>query len=356
MSRTLSRRRPFFIAFGLFATGIAMIGCDAPQPVVTYTVPTEVPEQLRVGNDRMLAMMVPKDDLVWYFKVMGPEKAIAVIESDFIEFVKTIEIAEGKPNLKQLPDGWRLGGERPMRFATIDVDTPGKQLDISVSNLPRREDWDQQVEMDVNRWRGQLGLGESNAKWADGKAIEIAAGDGSSVLVDIVGKQSSGAPAMSPPFARGSAAPFVNKTPTKKRESRLKFEKPSGWRDGEMRSMRMAAFNVGPEESVAEVTVIAAGGDLRGNVARWLGQIRPAGVPDEVVDRALEEAETVEVDGRQAQRFLLQGDEGENSSAIDATIVPLEEGFSLFVKMTGPSTTVTSQSDQMASFLKSLQP
>ena len=117
----------------------------------------------------------------------------------------------------------------------------------------------------------------------------------------------------------------------------------------------MAAFSIGPEDSPAELTVIAAGGDLRGNVARWLGQVRQGQVPDEVVDKALAEARTVDVDGRTGQRFLLTGEDAMKGTAIDATIVPIDGGTSLFVKMTGPAKTVTQQSEAIASFLDSLE-
>ncbi len=55
----------------------------------------------------------------------------------------------------------------------------------------------------------------------------------------------------------------------------------------------MAAFSVGPEDSAAELTVIPAGGDLRGNVARWIGQVRGDQAPDEMVDKALADAQAV---------------------------------------------------------------
>lgn len=86
-----------------------------------------------------------------------------------------------------------------------------------------------------------------------------------------------------------------------------------------------------------------------------MGQIRPSGVPDEDVDKALAAVQEIEVDGRPAKRFLLLGDDPEAGTAIDATIVPLEDGMSLFVKMTGPVETVRGESDAIASFLESLK-
>lgn len=134
----------------------------------------------------------------------------------------------------------------------------------------------------------------------------------------------------------------------------LTYDTPEGWRPGKMSAMRWLAFNVGPEDRAAELTVIPAGGDVRGNVRRWLGQIRPDGVDDELLDKVIDEAQEVTVDGRRGQRFLLPGS-GDKPSAIDATIVPLEEGRSLFIKMTGDAQTVAEHSDELGQFLESFQ-
>lgn len=127
-------------------------GCDQPDPIITYRVPKTMPAQLRGQDERMLAAMVPSGDQVWFFKVTGPESAVTSIEKSFRQFVENIQFTDGSPELGELPDGWRKGGDKPMRFASIDVETPGKQLDISVSQLSRLEDYDAMVAMNVNRW------------------------------------------------------------------------------------------------------------------------------------------------------------------------------------------------------------
>jgi hypothetical protein len=348
-----------------------------------------------------------------------------------------------------------MGGKRAMRFASIDINTPTEQLDLSISQLSRMEDWDKLVAMNVNRWRGQVGLENSDQKWAsgellvrnsregkvgggdpnDGESNDGESNDGDSsdaekqddfpaIWVDVTGRPESGqspmgsmagapfagkkppfanfasseagsdqspasaadphaglpreaqeaiasgkmkapGPAARPPSEKSSKTSPSGQTDSSDAESKLKYDRPEGWRDGRMSMMRMAAFNVGPEDAAAEVTVITAGGDLRGNVARWMGQIREGAVPDEEVDSALENAEKLEVGGREAQRFILRpavasdtesaDDAGPaKASAIDATIVPLEGGFSVFIKMTGPAAVIDGQSEQMKAFLKSL--
>ena len=251
---TRSQRTALLTALLIAAS---IVGCNSKDPIVTYTIDTEMPAELQPGKDRMLAAMVPKGDQVWFFKVTGPEAAISDIETTFRQFVREVEFADEVPVLEDLPAGWRRGGEKAFRFASIDVETPSKQLDISISQLTRQEDWDEQVSMNVNRWRGQLGLDPSDEKWAEGEEFEIAAADSTGIWVDLLGEPGDGG-SMSAPFVNrggGMTPPPTSQQPATATlpDSRLKFDRPEGWRDGRMSSMRWAAFNIGPEESPAEM-------------------------------------------------------------------------------------------------------
>jgi hypothetical protein len=362
-----SSRRNLGLAWLIVFWMMMNVGCNQQAAIEPYVIPTKMPEELVPSRQRMLAAMFPKGEKVWFFKVLGPEEAVGQVDEDFRRFVETIPFTEEGPDLSELPEGWRRGADKAMRFASIDINTPNKQLDVSVSNLPLQGDWDEQVKMNVNRWRGQLSLAASQERWAEGKPLEVTAADGQGVWVDLLGDPQQASSSMSPPFAGmgagslpgasppGSAEPADSQAKASNDDPRLSFERPEGWRDGRKSSMRMAAFEVGPEDAAAELTVIPAGGDLRGNVARWLGQVRGESVPDEVVDEALAEAEQLEVDGRPAQRFLLFAEDATSGDAIDATIIPLSDGFSLFVKMSGPAETVAEQAEAIASFLKSLK-
>jgi hypothetical protein len=353
------RLTALFAVFLVAAAASFMAGCRKPKPVLTYEIPTEVPEQLRPATRRMLAAMIPVEDNVWFFKVAGPEQAIERIGSEFRNFVQSVAFVAGQPELEKLPDGWKRGPEKPMRFATINIDTPEKQLDLSISSLPRIGSWDQQVVMNVNRWRGQLGLPVSTRARAGGEVIEVQATNDPSIWVDLTGKPPADASAMTaqrPASTRPSATPGggPREVSIPQERPRLKYDRPPGWREGKMKSrIRLAAFEVGPPDARAEVTVIPAGGDVRGNVARWIGQLHSDPVPDETIDDALADAEKIRVDRRDAQRFILRGDP--DGDAIDATIVPLEDDFSLFIKMIGPTETVQEQYDAMTSFLTSLE-
>jgi hypothetical protein len=359
------------IMMPLLLTGFA--GCQPAAEITTYEIPTQPPPEFAAEKTRMLAAMVPQGSQVWFFKVTGPLTAIESVASTFEQFVQKIEFKDGEPKLDDLPEKWKLAStKRSMRFASIDIETPQKQLDLSVSSLSRQEDYDAMVAMNVNRWRGQLGLDPSDEKWAAAAKLEVASADGPSVKVDITGEESD-ASSMTPPFAgtgpggmglppatRPMAAPVAEaeSAPSAKKsnnDERLQYKTPEGWRAGEAGSMRLASFDAGPEESKAVLTVIPAGGDVRGNVQRWIGQVRGEEPPAEVVDAALEAATELVVSEKKSQRFFLTGKSDKEGDAIDATIVPLGDGFSLFIKMTGPVETVRSQSESIAEFLQSLK-
>ncbi|KAA1260602.1 hypothetical protein LF1_31420 [Rubripirellula obstinata] len=401
MAKTISRlNSTSFYACAVWFAGCTFVllttGCEETRPVVTYTIPLEEPDEFKSEKSRMLAAMVPLTDQVWFFKVTGPESAVELVRDDLRQFVEQVSFEGDEPKLDELPEGWRKGGKQTQfRFASINVDTPEKQLDISVSKLGRQPDWDSMVAMNVNRWRGQLGLDNSDDKWADGEPIDVAAVDDKAVWVDIVGDGSpaggsmmggsmsgfpsppnrttpnrttpnqttpapsapaspSALPPMPPPIG-SVAAGDADDIPPMEPDPRLKFDRPEGWRDGRMNSMRMAAFNVGPDDRLAEITVIPAGGDLRGNVARWLGQALGSVAPEEVVDAAMEAALDVNVDGRDGKRFILSGNGEDDGTAIDATIVPMDGGMSLFIKMTGPKETLNEQTQKIDEFLKSIK-
>ena len=341
---------------------VTLTGCSDPEPIISYSVPTKMPAEFEARKQRMLATMTAHAGKTWFFKVTGPEESIDVIDDDFRQFVQDTTFKEnGEPDLSQLPAGWKRSEGKRMRFASLQVETENKQLDISVSSLHLPEDWDAWVTMNVNRWRDQLSLPDSNEKWAGAKEFDVASADGPSVFMDITGDPDD-SKSMVPPFAGGMppmGMPDMGQQPPAMQppaEKRVDYTVPDGWRDDGARGMRLASLSAGPKDAAAVVTVIPAGGDIRSNVDRWLGQAREEDkVATELVDKAMEAVEELSVSGNDGQRFLLTGDDPAKGKAIDATIVPMANGGSMFIKMTGPAKTVADQHDAMTKFLQSLK-
>jgi hypothetical protein len=350
---------PLIATIGLFAVALCA-GCTERPVVRQYTVSGKVPAEL-LTIDRMLGAIVPRTTEAWFFKVVGPTPAIAAAESQIREFLSKLKFTDQGPDLANLPTGWNSGGKKAMRFATLLIDTPDTQLDLSISMLPISGEWDEQVVSNVNRWRGQMKLPPSTEKWAGAVPIEIAAAEAKQAIwVDLTGQMGAN-PSMSP-IAAIPPAPDSNPNPPDLKPapadaSPIKFATPEGWRPGKMSMMRLAAFNIGPEDDPAELTIIQAGGDLRGNVARWLGQVRGDSPPDSVVGEAMAASESIQVSGRPGQRYYLDGGEANATpaQAIDATIVPMETGMSVFIKATGSPKTIKAEKERIGEFIRSLQ-
>lgn len=366
-----------FVALAVMLCAISSLaGCEKPEPIREYRVSKMFPAALK-ASDRMLGAMIPDGDQVWFYKISGPSDAIDFAQRDIRSVISAATFADGQPQIGDLPDGWvRESEKRPMRFATILVNTPSKQLELAISSLPKSGDWDEQVAMNVNRWRGQMKLEESNDRWAGATELTLdQPTDPPAVWVDLSGEMGPG-PSMAP-FAGGgsiggpvaspsgaasgataSTGPSAATTPATapSPENGIKYVVPEGWRAGKMSAMRMAAFDIGPEDQSAELTIIMAGGDLRGNVDRWLGQVRGDTPPSEVVDAAMDAAVALKVSGRDAQRYYLSDGKGDETDGqmIDATIVPMENGISMFIKATGPAKTLVDQREAIGKFLESL--
>ncbi|WP_230773050.1 hypothetical protein [Roseiconus lacunae] len=360
----------WLLAFGLVGW---IGGCGSEPEITTYTIPKNMPEELVPGKQRLLAVMVPRGSEAWFFKIQGPEEAVDGVAQPFKDFVQSIEFGEsGQPILDSLPESWQLGGEKPMRFATVYINTAKKQLELTVSTLPINGDYPEYAAQNVNRWRNQVGLKPSDETWAGAEPLEMEVADKQALLADFVGEPTSGGGSMMPPMMGGSmmgggamtgdalAGGSAGKggessgQATETQSPKYDFETPEGWQEQEARGMRELSFVVGPEDATAEVTLITAGGDLRSNVARWMGQVIKGTPEDEAVDQMLTDAERFDVSGFEAQRFIIEGDAGLGQFSIDATIIPTEGNFSKFVKMTGPPKTVSEQRDAMKSFLQSL--
>ena len=120
-------------------------------------------------KQRMLAAMMLHGRKFWFFKIKGPDSSVNVVTKKFAMFIQTVDFKDAKPTWK-LPKEWKqlpdvhprnLGGIFP-RQATILVDPDNKELELAVTSLLNRatdeEETKQFILLNVNRWRGQMGL------------------------------------------------------------------------------------------------------------------------------------------------------------------------------------------------------
>ena len=155
----------------------------------------------------------------------------------------------------------------------------------------------------------------------------------------------AGPPKMSP--AETTSAPKVQ------------YDLPAGWVDVGASGMRLATLRTGPggpeaTAEVGEITVIPASGTLQGNATRWQEQLTPSADPDRVA-RAIEDGETVPVNGVEATILLLLDDAAEDQQAILAAVIPIDPSTSLFVKFKGTADLARKIREPFTSFVRSIR-
>ena len=143
---------------------------------------------------------------------------------------------------------------------------------------------------------------------------------------------------------------------------RLRYEVPEGWSDLGADGMRLATLAIGDPAAGRQVTVIPASGTLRGNVERWQGQLEPAAdapARAAAVEAAIEGAETVAVDGRDATVVWLPdaaaAADDDSGRAILGAVIPLDESRSLFVKYLGDAAVARRERERFVAFVRSLR-
>jgi hypothetical protein len=147
---------------------------------------------------------------------------------------------------------------------------------------------------------------------------------------------------------------------------RVRYEVPAGWTDGGGSGMRLATLLIGDPADKREVTIIPASGTLESNVERWHGQL--VAEADEPARRkaaaaAIESAETVDVDGREATIVILRGraddtgsdDTPQGGEAILGAMIPVDGSSALFVKFKGDAAVAIRERANFIRFVSSIR-
>jgi hypothetical protein len=148
---TLPRALPFA---ALFAAA-SVVGCGGGEGIKSYTAPrkTEATAKENAGQYRLLGVMVPADEPVWFFKLSGPTDALTKYEAGFDQLVSSIRFKDKNTAPEfAVPEGWKLGGPRT-GFVKVEqtVKLPDPALEVTLVASGGG------VEQNLDRWVGQLG-------------------------------------------------------------------------------------------------------------------------------------------------------------------------------------------------------
>ena len=161
--------------------------------------------------ERMLVAMLERVGMNWFFKMQGDDALVASRRDEFVVFLKSVRFQADREvpaetatpasapasSSWKIPSGWSEIAPGPMQQAKF---TAGGKAEVAISIFPGQAGG---LLINVNRWRGQLGLGPvdeaalpnliQQADSPSGKItiVDLKADDGSKRLVAAIATRGS---------------------------------------------------------------------------------------------------------------------------------------------------------------------
>ncbi|MEX0938287.1 MAG: hypothetical protein WDZ59_10550 [Pirellulales bacterium] len=370
------------------AIAVSMTGCGEHETVRSYSVPkTESLAAGRgsgsqaplTGDARTLAAIVPHGEQAWFFKLTGPDDAVAAKSDDFRTLIQSVrfESASGGQPTWSVPEGWEQQPGDSMRYATLtsrgdqsnDQSDSEGPLELTVIPLPGPDaDMDSYVLANVNRWRRQLGLPpiEADQLASETETVTLA-DDHTATLANLTGTAQpdgmrapfAGGAGSAPPLSAGSgdaSAPSGEPPSTGATDTvPLQYTAPESWQAAPAGGFRKAAFTVQDGAAQVEITVIdlaAAGGELLANVNRWRGQIGLAPVTAAELEEQVSQIDLGGVPGQYVR--LYPAEDAESGQAILA-VIAITGDRAWFFKLMGDAELARREQSRFEDFVRSVQ-
>ena len=317
-------------------------GCQRDEEIVHYQVArleTARPEPMKEAV-RLLGAIVPHDDQLWFFKIVGPDAAVAALAEPFETLIKSVRFKDkGEPPIAwDLPAGWEQHpGVKQQRsgivvetFATIKIKSEGEPLELAVSKAGG------DVLGNVNRWRGQIGLRELSKEQlaAETKSVEVAGAK--TTLVNVLGVRLGGAPRAARKAAE--AGP------------KIQWKLPGGWTEVDP-TVPFALRQLAVSKNTL-VTISSVGGGLALNINRWRGQAK---LPPLQADKLQAAMLQLKLAQGEASYVDIENTQNDKAPRILGVILPDEAGADWIIKMTGTREEVASEKANFEAFAKSLR-
>ncbi len=347
------------MAYGL----LVLSGCNQSSPITVYE---SVPKTRNVASNEprpaagppkfeMTVAIVEQPSATWFFKIAGQIETMQQVAPNWDEFLKSVTFDEQGQPVWQLPEGWTTGQGSSMRFATLIAGPdPSTSPEVSVSQLPPGQD----LLGNVNRWRGQLGLGPINrAQLPDDLAsskqnpsieFKIFNAQGPILSTGMAGAPFAGRAGGPPmrqlePPADSSAAPAE--------ELPIDFTTPDGWQPGQKSTVYVARWSKTVDDQTVEIAVLnmnPSDESWRMNVEAWSAQLRLAETPD-----VGSLTQPLTVAGQPARRIRLDATDGEMAGhSVIAVMISGQNGW--LIKYSGNTSLLDQQMDNFESFLASI--
>lgn len=355
---------------------LSLAGCGKPEAVTTYTVakpppavrPASIapsmmshPQPETASNEpgRMLGAIVPHGEKTWFFKLTGPSESVVQLATQFLEFVRSLRFEGDTPRWDR-PENWTEKPGNEFRFATLVIESATGPLELSVSPLPTgKEDFQDQLLANVNRWRGQMQVAPLDAAQLKKATLELDVNDLKVWLVNIEGKlgargMGEGGMGGHPPTGRpasGAGAADAGRSSSLP-ELPFQFQLPKGWSRKPAGPMRMAEFQVSDGDKTITISVSIAGGDRLANVNRWRGQIGMDPIEEAALRESLRQIAVGSLPGEYVE--LVGPNTDKPAQAIFGVIAPSGDR-QWFFKLQGDAELSRREQGRFEEFVKSVQ-
>jgi hypothetical protein len=129
-----------------------------PATLVDMATPQSKPPDLgdNKAGVRMLVAIAPQDQRTWFFKLKGPAQVVGKNKAGFNQFIESIRFT-GQEISWKLPEGWQEERGAGPRYATLRLGPKDKPLELTVFAFGPQAG---SLLDNINRWRGQIGLGK----------------------------------------------------------------------------------------------------------------------------------------------------------------------------------------------------
>ncbi len=354
-------------------------------PPAMASAPRQAPPMMGASSiplteRRILGAVIPYENVAYFLKATDKIERLALAESDFRTVVERFAIDPDKREMNfQLPENWtskwREDGGQFNVIAEFNVKAgSGAPIKFTVTELSKPADlasWDSYLLVNINRWRGQLQLPETDLIALQNQLPSIkregfalpayifdATGAGSATSPPAVTPPSASPLSASPPAASSPAAASPS-PPTSESPLKLAYEKPDSWEIQAAKPFRLATFKIANGERPGEVVVSLAKDSPVPNAEMWFEQVLQREDKDIIgplAAKSVNDAEEIQAGTRSGKLYSIRsGDEATSPVLLVAAIPTGENEICLFVKLKADLRTSEEQKSNLLSFVNSLR-